>query len=101
MSSPAARGLFLEMTARPRTIVCDAGGLPPTVETVDRLARLQLAAKRVHAEVRLRNVSSELAELVGLAGLGEALGVEAGRQPEDGEERAGVEEEGELDDPSS
>ena len=41
----------------------------------------------------------ELQELLGLCGLGGVLGVEVGRQPEQREERVGVEEERQLDDP--
>ena len=84
---------------RPRTIVCDVGGLPPTGAVIDRLARGQLAARRAGAEIRLRNVSRELDDLLGLAGLRDALPVEVEWQPEEGEERGRVEEERELDDP--
>ena len=69
--------------------------------TVDALARLQLAARRSGLELRLRHVSDELLELITFVGLGEVLGLEPRRQPEEREERVGVEEEGELDDPSA
>ena len=36
---------------------------------VDRLARLQLEARRLGCSIRLRNVCSELAELIELSGL--------------------------------
>jgi hypothetical protein len=81
-------------------IVLDADALAPTLETVDALARLQLAARRAGRALRLRRPSPELCDLVRLAGLAGALGVEAGGQPEEREERLGVEEEAELDDPA-
>jgi len=68
------------------------------LEIVDALARLQLAARRGGYRVELAAAPEELVELVELAGLGEVLGVEPRRQPEQREERLGVEEERELDD---
>jgi hypothetical protein len=82
-----------------RAVRCDASALPPTLATIDHLARAQLAARREAAQVRLRNVSLELADLVAFAGLAEVLRVEVERQPEDGEQRGGVEKECELGDP--
>ena len=69
--------------------------------TVDALARLQLAARRSGLELRLRHVPEELGELIAFVGLTEALRLEPWREPEEREERVGVEEEGELDDPAS
>jgi hypothetical protein len=89
------------MTARrPITIVCDVGILAPDALTVDALARLQLAAGRVDVELRLRHASAELQSLLTFVGLTEVLRVEAGGEPEEREERVGVEEERQLDDPS-
>jgi hypothetical protein len=85
--------------ARPLAIVCDAEALPPTAETVDLLARAELAARRAGTRMHLVNASEELGELLGLAGLRDALGVEVKRQPEQREERGGVEEEGDVGDP--
>ena len=65
---------------------------------VDALARLQLVARRSGYEVAVTDAPSDLLELIELAGLSEALGVEPLRQAEQGEERLGVEEEGELPD---
>lgn len=65
---------------------------------VDALARLQLAARRSGYEITVTKVPCDLLELIDLAGLREALGVEALRQPEEREERLGVEEERELPD---
>jgi hypothetical protein len=88
-------------TARRRsTIVCDVGAIAPDVHAIDALARLQLAARRLGMEVRLRHASSELQELVGFAGLRDVLRVETGGQAEQREERRRVEEERELDDPA-
>jgi hypothetical protein len=67
--------------------------------TVESLARLQLAARRCGLELRLRRVPRELEELITFVGLPEALGLEPRGQAEEREERVGVEEERELDDP--
>jgi hypothetical protein len=67
--------------------------------TVESLARLQLAARRCGLELRLRRVPRELEELITFVGLAEALGLEPRGQSEEREQRVGVEEEGELDDP--
>jgi len=83
----------------PGTVVCDVGGLAADAEAVDVLARLQLAARRLGVEIRLRHASSELLELIAFAGLRDVLRAEPGRQPEEREQRLGVEEEGQLGDP--
>ena len=67
--------------------------------TVESLARLQLAARRCGLELRLTRVPAELEELITFVGLAEALRLEPRGQAEEREERVGVEEEGELDDP--
>lgn len=83
------------------TIVVDCGTLQGAhLQDVDALARLVLKARRAQWQVRLANVGAELRELIDLAGLTEALGVEAGREAEEWEEASGVEEEGELGDPA-
>ena len=64
------------------TIVCDAGAFPPDVATIDTLARLQLTARRLGLELRLRHASSDLQDLIAFAGLRDVLRVEAGGQPE-------------------
>jgi hypothetical protein len=89
------------MTARtPNQIVCDVGALAPDAVTIETLARLQLEARRGGVEMRLRNVSLELGSLLELAGLRDVLCVETCGQAEKREERPGVEEERELDDPA-
>ena len=85
---------------RPSTIACDVSALAPDAVAVDTLARLQLAARRLGLELRLRHVSSELQELLAFVGLRDVLRVEVGRQAEEREERLRVEEERELDDPA-
>jgi hypothetical protein len=83
---------------RPSPLVCDVRGLAPDAPTIDTLARLQVAARRVGHEVALRGVSPELLELLDLFGLRGVLRVEVGGQAEQREERVRVEEERELDD---
>ncbi len=79
-------------------IEVDVGPLAPDAVTLDALARLQLAANRVGADIRFHHAQEALVELVAFAGLAGVLRVEAGRQAEEREERLGVEEEGEPDD---
>ena len=67
---------------RPSTLVCDVGALVPDAAAIDALARLQLHARRLGAEIRLRHASRELQELLDFAGLGDVLRVEAGGQAE-------------------
>ena len=81
-----------------RPVDLDAGSLPPTAQTVDALARLELAGRRLGRELRLRNASQELQELLAFVGLADALRVEPVGQPEEREQRLGVEEEGQLGD---
>jgi len=65
---------------------------------VDALARLQLEARRCGYEIAVEGAPEELVELIELAGLREVLGLELQRQPEEREERRGVEEERQLPD---
>ena len=73
--------------------------MSPDLRTVDALARLQLAARRLGFELRLCSASPELLELVDFAGLAAVLRVEPRRQAEQREQRLGVEEERQLGDP--
>jgi ABC-type transporter Mla MlaB component len=52
---------------------CDIDGVHADAVTVDALARLQLAARRQGCQVRLRNASGELLELVAFMGLRDVL----------------------------
>jgi ABC-type transporter Mla MlaB component len=58
---------------RPDVALCEVSGVEPDAVTVDALARLQLAAHRRGCQVRLRNASSELLELVAFMGLSDVL----------------------------
>jgi len=80
-------------------IVCDVGSVAPDADTIDTLARLQLHARRLGLELRLRHASRELTELIAFAGLDEVLRVEPEGQAEEREERGRVEEEREFGDP--
>ena len=53
--------------------VCDVRGVEPDAVTVDALARLQLAAARRGCQIRLRNASDNLVELVRFMGLEDVL----------------------------
>ena len=87
---------------RPSQLVCDTSALrDPNLDTVADLARLRLAARRLNLEVVLRNASDGLLELVAFVGLADVLRVEPRRQTEEREQRLGVEEERELDNPSA
>ena len=70
------------------------------------VAELQLTARRCGGRIRVRNASSELHEVLALAGLSEVLGVlcpplrlEASWQTEHREEAGGVEEKRDPGDP--
>lgn len=52
---------------------CDVSTVEPDAVTVNALARLQLAAQNYGCRVRLRNASSELAELIAFMGLDDVL----------------------------
>jgi hypothetical protein len=83
----------------PRLIVVDVGALDPDAVTLDALARLQLASRRIGVDARLRHAPRELLELIAFAGLAGVLRVETRWEAEEREQRLGVEEERELDDP--
>ena len=70
----------------------------PDLRTIDALARLQLAARRLGLDACILRPSLELEELIAFAGLAGVLRVEPQRQAEQREERLGVEEEGQLGD---
>ena len=52
---------------------CDVSGIAPDAVTVDALARLQIGARRLGCQVRLRNASEDLRALVALMGLEDVL----------------------------
>ena len=81
-------------------LVCDVAELThPDAGTIEALARLQLTARRLGCQMRLRHPSRELAELLDLFGLADVLRVEPVRQPEQREQPLGVEERVEMGDP--
>ena len=53
--------------------LCRVDGVAPDAVTIDALARLQLAARRNGCQVRLRQASRELLELVEFMGLRDVL----------------------------
>src|SRR4051794_14448072 len=88
-------------------ILCDVGAVvDPDVAAVEALARLRIATRRLGRRMRVRNASPDFEALLAFMGLGDALPLraelrlEVGRQPEEREERLGVEEERELADPA-
>jgi hypothetical protein len=83
----------------PGPLVVDARTLTPDGATIDRLARLQLAARRLGRRVLLRDPSADLRNLIGFAGLEDVLRVEPRREAEEREEPLGAEEERQLPDP--
>lgn len=80
-------------------LACDVARIEdPDMGTVDALARMALAARRLGRSVELRRARPDLLELLILAGL-EELAVEVGRQPEEWEEAGRVKEEDDSADP--
>ncbi len=63
----------------PRTVVVDdvSALTEPDARTLETLARLQLAAGRLGASVRLRRASAALIDLIAWAGLADVLPVES------------------------
>src|SRR4029453_17852703 len=62
------------LTAREAALICcDVTGVGPDAATVDARARLQVAARKLGCEVRLRNASTPLLELVAFMGLSNVL----------------------------
>ncbi len=83
MSFPAAGRLQSCMAVpRPQALVCDVGAVVPDATAIDALARPQLHARRLGAEIRLRHASQELQQLLEFAGLGEVLRLESSGQVE-------------------
>ena len=83
----------------PGPIVVDASAFAPDGGTIDLLATLQLAARRLGRRVLIREPSADLRNLIAFAGLDEALRVEPRRQAEQREQPLGAEEERQLPDP--
>jgi ABC-type transporter Mla MlaB component len=88
-------------------LICDVGGLGvPDAVAVDALARLQLTARRLGCQFRLRDAGAELLDLIGLMGLSDVvrpyplLRVDSRRKAEEREQAGGVEEETNPTDPT-
>jgi hypothetical protein len=80
-------------------VVIDCAEMPAAdFRQVDAFARLQLILRRRRCELRLANPQPGLVDLISLAGLAGVLGVQPGRQAEEGEEPGRVEEESQLRD---
>jgi ABC-type transporter Mla MlaB component len=60
-------------SSRADVAFCEVRDVVPDAVTVDALARLQLAARRLGCQVRLRHASEELRELVAFMGLDDVL----------------------------
>jgi hypothetical protein len=84
IAGPLAAGDAAELCERLRAVlatsdaavvVCDVGGLPADIVTVDALARLQLTARRLGRRIELRSRSPELDRLVAFVGLADVLGL--------------------------
>ena len=82
IGGPIARDDLPGLCARVRGVLarsgaevalCDVRGVRADAVTVDALARLQLAARRHACQVRLRNASGELLDLVAFLGLADVL----------------------------
>jgi hypothetical protein len=84
------------------TFVLDCTALPEAdAGQLDGLACLQLSLRRQRCELQLANASDSLLALLDFAGLAGVLRVEAGGEAEQREEPGGVEEKGQLSDPTA
>lgn len=78
-------------------LICNLSALTDAdLDTVEALARLQLAARRCGLALRLRHACLPLRELLNLVGLSDVAGgplrIEPGGQPEQGKQPGGVQE---------
>jgi anti-anti-sigma regulatory factor len=64
-------------------VLCDVGGVVADAASVEALARLQLVARRAGCDLRLRNASPELRDLVAFMGLRDVLPEEETATPQD------------------
>lgn len=81
-------------------LLCDLReAASPSCDTVEALARVRLLARRHGCAFGVLHPGDALRDLLVLLGLDEALLLEASGEPEEREQRRGVEEEGEAGDP--
>jgi hypothetical protein len=73
--------------------------VPRGLSAIDDLCRRRLEERRLGIEPAPAPVGDELRALIEFLGLADVLRVEPRRQAKEREERVGVEEEAELDDP--
>jgi anti-anti-sigma regulatory factor len=85
----------------PTTVVLDVSAIAPDGMTIDALARLHLTAGQRGQSLTLRFASDELRELIAFVGLEDVLRIEPRRQAEQREQGLRVEEERQLDDPTT
>ena len=79
---------------------CDVAAMgDPDLTSVEALARVELTARRLGSDIRLRGASVELLELLAFCGLPFELVLETEGQSEEREEARGVEEERDPADP--
>jgi hypothetical protein len=69
----------------PGPIILDCACLEADAGSVDRIAQLQLAAKRKGLRLQLMNLDEDLLALLRLCGLAAVLGLEPERQTKQGE----------------
>jgi ABC-type transporter Mla MlaB component len=89
---------------RAPAVICDVGAIgDPDAVTVDALARLQLTARRLGRQLRLRHACDELRDLLALMGLTDVVplagGAQPGGEPEEREQARGVEKRVDPGDP--
>jgi len=83
------------------TVILDCARMgKPDIGTVERIARMQVAARRRGLELRLSGAGGALVDLIAFCGLASALCVEVHRQVEQREQPGRVKEEGDLRDPA-
>jgi hypothetical protein len=83
------------------TVILDCACMgEPDIRTVERIARLQAAARRSGLELRLSGAGARLVELIAFCGLNGVLCVEVHGEVEQWEQPDRVQEEGDLADPA-
>jgi ABC-type transporter Mla subunit MlaD len=68
-SAEVERLTTLLKKTRPTEIFCDVGGLPPGLDSVDTIARLQLSAARANVTLKVSRAPAALIDLLVAVGL--------------------------------